>query len=110
MGSASSSLNTSLNREKQQVLQSAVDTTLEGFLNKSRVSMFNGMQNLPVKYFDTHKHGDIMSHYTNDIDTLRMLISQALPTLIQSSIVIMCVLGIMIYYSIPMVLCKAYHS
>lgn len=76
----------------------------QGFLNKSRVSMFNGMQNLPIKYFDTHKHGDIMSHYTNDIDTLRMLISQAIPTLIQSSIVILCVLGIMIYYSIPMTL------
>ena len=74
----------------------------QGFLNKSRKSMFNGMQNLPIKYFDTNKHGDIMSHYTNDIDTLRMLISQALPTLIQSSIVIICVLGIMIYYSIPM--------
>lgn len=74
----------------------------QGFLNKSRVSMFNGMQNLPIKYFDTNKHGDIMSHYTNDIDTLRMLISQAIPSLIQSSIVIICVLGIMIYYSIPM--------
>ena len=76
----------------------------QGFLNKSRKSMFNGMQNLPIKYFDTNKHGDIMSHYTNDIDTLRMLISQALPTLIQSSIVIVCVLGIMVYYSIPMTL------
>ena len=76
----------------------------QGFLNKSRKSMFEKMQNLPIKYFDTNKHGDIMSHYTNDIDTLRMLISQALPTLIQSSIVIVCVLGIMIYYSIPMTL------
>ena len=46
-----------------------------GFLNKFRVKMFNGMQNLPIKYFDTHKHGDIMSYYTNDLDTLRELVS-----------------------------------
>lgn len=76
----------------------------QGFLNKTRKTMFDGMQNLPIRYFDTNKHGDIMSHYTNDIDTLRMLISQALPTIIQSSIVIVCVLGIMIFYSIPMTL------
>lgn len=76
----------------------------QGFLNKTRQRMFNGMQNLPIKYFDTNKHGDIMSHYTNDIDTLRMLISQAMPTLIQSAIVIVCVLGIMLYYSIWMTL------
>ena len=76
----------------------------QGFLNKTRKIMFNGMQNLPIRYFDANKHGDIMSHYTNDIDTLRMLISQALPTIIQSSIVIVCVLGIMIFYSIPMTL------
>ena len=76
----------------------------QGFLNKSRQTLFNGMQNLPIKYFDTHKHGDIMSYYTNDMDALRMLISQAIPTLIQSSIVIVCVLGIMVYYSIPMTL------
>ena len=76
----------------------------QGFLNKARQTMFNGMQNLPIRYFDTNKHGDIMSHYTNDIDTLRMLISQSLPTIIQSSIVIVCVMGIMVYYSIPMTL------
>ena len=76
----------------------------QGFLNKTRQTLFNGMQNLPVKYFDTNKHGDIMSHFTNDVDTLRMLISQAMPSLIQSTIVIVCVLGIMIYYSIWMTL------
>ena len=43
----------------------------QGFLSKMRCKMFDGMQNLPIRYFDTHKHGDIMSHYTNDIDTLR---------------------------------------
>lgn len=74
----------------------------QGFLDKMRCTMFNGMQNLPIKYFDTHKHGDIMSHYTNDIDTLRQLISQALPSLLQSSIIVIGVLGIMIYYSVWM--------
>ena len=45
----------------------------QGFLSKMRCRMFDGMQNLPIKFFDTNKHGDIMSHYTNDIDTLRQL-------------------------------------
>lgn len=43
----------------------------QGFLSKLRCRMFDGMQNLPIGYFDTHKHGDIMSYYTNDIDTLQ---------------------------------------
>ena len=71
----------------------------QGFLSKMRIRMFNGMQNLPVKYFDTHKHGDIMSYYTNDIDTLRELISRAFPTLIRAGIIVVSVLGIMLYYS-----------
>ena len=76
----------------------------QGFLSKMRCRMFDGMQNLPIKYFDTHKHGDIMSHYTNDIDTLRQLISQSLPSVIQSSAVILCVLGIMLSFSVWMTL------
>ncbi len=76
----------------------------QGFLNKLRRKMFDGMQNLPVKYFDTHKHGDIMSHYTNDIDTLRQLVSQSLPSLLQSCIIVVTVLCIMIYNSIWMTL------
>ncbi len=76
----------------------------QGFLSKMRCAMFDGMQNLPIKYFDTHKHGDIMSHYTNDIDTLRQLVSQALPALIQSGTVIICVLGVMLYFSVWMTL------
>ena len=72
----------------------------QGFLSKMRIAMFDGMQNLPVKYFDTHKHGDIMSYYTNDIDTLRQLVSQALPSLIQSTAIVLCVFGIMLYYSV----------
>ncbi len=71
----------------------------QGFLNKMRRRMFDGMQNLPIKYFDTHRHGDIMSHYTNDIDTLRQLVSQALPALLQSAVIIVTVLSIMLWYS-----------
>ncbi len=70
----------------------------QGFLNKMRRAMFNKMQNLPIKYFDTNRHGDIMSHYTNDIDTLRQLVSQALPALLQSIAVVTVVMGIMIYF------------
>ena len=74
----------------------------QGFLNKMRLKMFDSMQNLPVKFFDTHKHGDIMSYYTNDIDTLRELVSRALPTLLQASVVVVSVFSIMIYYSCVM--------
>ena len=76
----------------------------QGFLSKLRRRMFDGMQNLPIRYFDTHKHGDIMSHYTNDIDTLRELVSHALPSLLQSVIIVVSVLGIMLWYSIWMTL------
>ncbi|MCH5163575.1 MAG: ABC transporter ATP-binding protein [Clostridiales bacterium] len=72
----------------------------QGYLCKMRRAMFDGMQNLPIKYFDTHKHGDIMSYYTNDIDTLRQLISQALPALIRSGTIVLAVLGIMLWYSV----------
>ena len=71
----------------------------QGFLNKMRQSMFKKMQNLPVRYFDTHKHGEIMSYYTNDIDTLRQLISQGLPTLLRAGTVVVAVFFIMMYYS-----------
>lgn len=76
----------------------------QGFLNKMRQAMFKKMQNLPVKYFDTHKHGDIMSYYTNDIDTLRQLISQGLPTLLRAGTVVIAVFFIMMYYSFWMTL------
>ncbi len=76
----------------------------QGFLSKLRCRMFDGMQNLPVKFFDTHKHGDIMSYYTNDIDTLRQLISQAIPSLIRAGAVVVCVFGIMLYFSVWMTL------
>ena len=76
----------------------------QGFLSKMRCKMFDGMQNLPIKFFDQNKHGDIMSHYTNDIDTLRQLVSQSLPHLLQSVIIVTTVLSIMLWYSIPMTL------
>ena len=72
----------------------------QGFLAKLRRRMFDGMQNLPIKYFDTNKHGDIMSYYTNDIDTLRQLVSQSLPTLIRTTVIVTSVLAIMLYWSI----------
>ena len=72
----------------------------QGFLHKMRAELFSGMQNLPIGYFDRNKHGDIMSHYTNDIDTLRQLVSQSLPSLIQASTIVLCVFSIMIYYSV----------
>ncbi len=71
----------------------------QGFLGKLRKAMFGGMQSLPIKYFDTHKHGDIMSFYTNDIDTLRQLVSQSIPSLLQASIIVVSVLFIMLWYS-----------
>ncbi len=76
----------------------------QGFLCKMRRKMFDGMQNLPIKYFDTNKHGDIMSRYTNDIDTLRQLVSQSLPQLMQSAIIVCTVLSLMLWYSVWMTL------
>ena len=60
------------------------------------------MQDLPVRYFDTHNHGDIMSYYTNDIDTLRQMVSQSIPQLLISSITVLTVFSIMLYFSVWM--------
>ena len=76
----------------------------QGFLGKMRKRLFNGMQNLPISYFDRHQHGEIMSHYTNDIDTLRQLVSQSLPSLLQSGIIVIAVFSIMLWYSVWMTL------
>ena len=76
----------------------------QGFLNKMRRNMFGSMQTLPIKYFDTHTHGDIMSHYTNDIDTLRQLISQSIPQLFNSVLTIVALLFYMLYLSVWMTL------
>jgi len=76
----------------------------QGFLKKMRAKMFAHMQTLPIKYFDTHSHGDIMSFYTNDIDTLRQLISQSIPQLLISGIIVLSVACIMLYYSLILTL------
>lgn len=70
----------------------------QGTLKKLRGKMFNGMQCLPIKYFDTNNHGDIMSHYTNDIDTLRQMVSQSFPQLLISAITVIAIFCIMLYY------------
>lgn len=72
----------------------------QGYLKKMRGKMFEGMQYLPIKYFDTHNHGDIMSYYTNDIDTLRQMVSQSFPQIITSFITVCTVFAIMLYYSV----------
>ena len=76
----------------------------QGFLDKLRRLLFDKMQDLPIRYFDTHKHGDIMSHYTNDVDTLRQLVSQSLPSLLQAGSIVLVVFAIMLYFSIWMTL------
>lgn len=74
----------------------------QGCLKAIRDDMFNHMQKLPIRYFDTHTHGDIMSHYTNDTDTLRQFISQALPQMFSCAISVIFSFCIMLYYSIPL--------
>ncbi len=74
----------------------------QGTLKDLRDEMFNHMQGLPIKYFDTHSHGDIMSMYTNDIDTLRQMISQAMPQMLNSLITVVSVFVSMIVLSIPL--------
>ncbi len=70
----------------------------QGALKKLRVKMFGGMQRLPIRYFDTHNHGDIMSYYTNDIDTLRQMISQSFPQLLVTVVTVVTIFCIMVYY------------
>ena len=82
----------------------AMAIVTQGSLEKLREMMFNRMQDLPIRYFDTHQRGDTMSHYTNDIDTLRQMISQSLPNLLMTIIIIVTVFFIMLYYSVWMCL------
>lgn len=71
----------------------------QGALQKWRSKMFSHMQDLPIRYFDTHLNGDIMSYYTNDIDAMRQMIGTSLPNLLFTSVVIIAVIFIMFYYS-----------
>lgn len=74
----------------------------QGTLKRLRIEMFNKMETLPIKYFDTHAHGDIMSLYTNDIDTLRQMISQSIPQAISSAITIVSVFIYMLILNVPL--------
>lgn len=85
-----------------QQLNMAVIT--QGHLAQMREKMFRHMERLPIKYFDQHPHGDIMSHYTNDIDTLRQLISQALPQMLNAAMTLAFLVFVMIYLSVQMTL------
>ncbi|HJA70523.1 MAG TPA: ABC transporter ATP-binding protein/permease [Candidatus Lachnoclostridium stercoravium] len=80
----------------------------QGTLAKLREKMFDHMQDLPIRYFDTHNHGDIMSFYTNDIDTLRQMISQSLPQLTISAVTLLSVFFIMLYYCLWLALVVAF--
>ena len=76
----------------------------QGTLRNLRVRLFEKMERLPIKYFDTHAHGDVMSVYTNDIDTMRQMISQSMPQLISSAVTIVSVMTSMIILNVPMTL------
>ena len=76
----------------------------QGVLRDLRNDMFTHMEKLPIKYFDTHAHGDIMSIYTNDIDTLRQVISQSIPQAVNSGVTIVSVLTSMIILNVPLTL------
>ncbi len=79
----------------------------QGFMNKMRKRMFSKMQELPLRYFDTNPHGDIMSHYTNDIDTMRELISRTIPHIISASLTVFLLVFYMLYLSVWMALVVA---
>ena len=75
-------------------------TITQGTLKKFRDKMFDKMQDLPVKYFDTHNHGDVMSYYTNDIDTLRQLVSQSIPQLMMTFVTVSVLICVMLSLSV----------
>lgn len=77
-------------------------TVSQGTMERLRVELFTHMESLPIKYFDTHPHGDIMSVYTNDIDTLRQLIGQSIPQIVNSSVTIVVTFASMLMLSIPL--------
>ena len=74
----------------------------QGTMKRLRTELFSHMQSLPVRYFDTHSHGDIMSVYTNDVDTLRQLISQSIPQVINAAITLVTTLVSLIILDIPL--------
>ena len=84
--------------------------TTQSFMNSMRKRMFSKMQELPLRYFDTHPHGDIMSYYTNDIDTLRELISRTIPQIVSSGLILIFLVFYMLYLSAWMALVVAVAS
>ena len=84
--------------------------TTQSFMNSMRKRMFSKMQELPLRYFDTHPHGDIMSYYTNDIDTLRELISRTIPQIVSSGLILIFLVFYMLYLSVWMALVVAVAS
>ena len=78
----------------------AMAIVTQGTLKHMRDDMFDSMERLPLRFFDTHPHGAIMSTYTNDTDAIRQLIGQSIPTLIQSGLTIIVLVGTMLYYSV----------
>ena len=74
----------------------------QGTMKRLRVELFEHMESLPIKYFDTHAHGDIMSVYTNDIDTLRQMVSQSMPQLLNSLITVTSIITMMLVLSVPL--------
>ena len=74
----------------------------QGTMKKLRTEMFTNMESLPIRYFDTHAHGDIMSVYTNDIDTLRQMISQSIPQIFNSGIMVVSIIVCMLVLSVPL--------
>ena len=86
------------------VWQQLMAILTQGALKKFRCLMFDHMQDLPIRYFDTHPHGDVMSYYTNDVDALRQMIAQSLPQLFLTTLMLVSVGAIMVYYSLPLTL------
>lgn len=82
------------------IYQQLLCTVTQGFLHKLRTDMFSKMEKLPISYFDRNQHGDIMSTYTNDVDAIRQVISQSLPSFIQVMLTVIILFGTMLYYSI----------
>ena len=81
-----------------------LDLITPGFMHKNRMRMFEAMQKLPVKYFDSNNHGDIMSYYTNDTDTLRQMISQSIPNLFSAGLTLIGLVFIMLFYSVDLMI------
>ena len=72
----------------------------QGFLYRMRMDMFSKMEKLPISYFDRNSHGDIMSTYTNDVDAIRQLVSQSIPSFIQTMLTVLILVGVMLTYSL----------